>query len=127
VRRGVLPEALKEERKMNLNQNLSNSKIEGLKAGISDIMQGLVTLNKVLTMIQVPESAKYPDGRSQLHDSHVEAYKRHHGIHVECRDRFKVRLHDGHVQLWKEQKKAPSPMLQAALMRSGGRTRKEPR
>jgi hypothetical protein len=80
VRRGVLPEALKEERKMNLNQNLSNSKIEGLKAGISDIMQGLVTLNKVLTMIQVPESAKYPDGRSQLHDSHVEAFKRHHGI-----------------------------------------------
>jgi hypothetical protein len=83
-----------------MNANLSNEHINGLKAGIQDVMQGLMTLNKVLTMIQVPESAKWPDGRPQLHDSHVEAYKRHHGIHdshVECRDRFKASLHDSHV------------------------------
>ena len=38
----------------------------------------------------------------ELHDAHVDAFKRHfriHDSHVECRDRFKVRLHDGHVQL----------------------------
>ena len=35
-----------------------------------------------------------------LHDSHVTAYKRHHGIydsHVECHDRFQSSLHDSHV------------------------------
>ena len=34
---------------------------------------------------------------SPLHDSHVTAYKRHHGIqdsHVECYERFKASLHD---------------------------------
>ena len=37
---------------------------------------------------------------SPLHDSHVTAYKRDHGIqdsHVECRDRFQSSLHDSHV------------------------------
>ena len=37
---------------------------------------------------------------SPLHDSHVTAYKRHHGIHdahVECYERFKSSLHDSHV------------------------------
>jgi hypothetical protein len=91
-----------------MNVNLSNEQINGLKAGIQDVMQGLMTLNKVLTMIQLPESAKYPEGRSQLHDSHVEAYKRHHGIHdshVECRDTFKSGLHDSHVECWERHKK----------------------
>ena len=48
----------------------------------------------------------------ELHDAHVTAHKRHHGIHdshVECRDRFKAGLHDGHVQLWEEQKKSLDP------------------
>lgn len=64
-----------------MSANLSNEQINGLKAGIQDIMQGLLTVNKVLTMVQVPESAKYPDGRTELHDAHVQAFKRHHGIH----------------------------------------------
>jgi hypothetical protein len=54
----------------------------------------------------------------ELHDAHVEAYKRHHGIHdshVECRERFKAELHDGHVKLWKEQKGGGRPMLEAVL------------
>lgn len=53
---------------------------------------------------------------SPLHDSHVTAYKRHHGIqdsHVECRDRFKANLHDSHVQAWEqhEAKRKPKSSL----------------
>jgi hypothetical protein len=59
-----------------MNANLSNEQIDGLKAGIQDVMQGLLTLNKVLTMIQVSESAKYPGGRPEIYDAHVEAFNR---------------------------------------------------
>ena len=48
----------------------TENQISGLKAGINDIMQGLLTLNKVLAMNQIPESAKYANGRLALHDSH---------------------------------------------------------
>jgi hypothetical protein len=51
-----------------MSVNLSNEQISGLKAGIQDVMQGLLTMNKVLTMIQAPESAKFPEGRTELHD-----------------------------------------------------------
>jgi hypothetical protein len=55
----------------------------------------------------------------KLHDAHVTACKRHHGIHdshVECRERFKAELHDGHVQLWEEQK-GEARLMQEAFLR----------
>lgn len=42
---------------------------------------------------------------SPLHNAHVTAYKRHHGIHdshVECYERFKSSLHDSHVSRYFE-------------------------
>jgi hypothetical protein len=35
-------------------------------------MQGCMTLYKVLTMIQIHEAAKYPDGRPEHQSLHVE-------------------------------------------------------
>ena len=58
---------------VHVNQN----QLDGIKAGIAEIMQGCMTLNKVLTMIQIPESSKYPEGRLELHDSHVKAFNPH--------------------------------------------------
>ena len=71
----------------------TENQIDGIKAGISDIMQGCMTLNKVLTMMQIPEESKYPNGRpTVIHDSHVQCY-----------ERFKASLHDAHVQAYYEQ------------------------
>ena len=56
--------------------HVNQTQLDGIKAGIAEIMQGCMTLNKVLTMIQIPESSKYPEGRPELHDSHVEAFNR---------------------------------------------------
>jgi len=42
---------------------LSDEMLAGIKAGLNDIMQGCMTINKVITMYQIPESQKWPDGR----------------------------------------------------------------
>lgn len=66
-------------RQMQFTEN----QINGLKAGLSDIIQGCITLNKTLTMIRIPESAKFPEGKETiehavaLHDAHVRVHQEH--------------------------------------------------
>jgi hypothetical protein len=50
-----------DEQLVYVNQNQLN----GIRAGLAEIMQGCMTLNRVLTMIQIPESDKYPEGRPE--------------------------------------------------------------
>lgn len=42
---------------------LSEAQIAGIKAGLASIAQGCVTLIKVLSMAEIPEDDKYPEGR----------------------------------------------------------------
>ena len=48
---------------MSKSMQFSENQINGLKAGLGQIAQGCVTLIKVLSMSQVPETDKYPKGR----------------------------------------------------------------
>lgn len=50
---------MNESKQMQFNEN----QINGLKAGLSQVAQGCLTLIKVLTMSQIPETEKYPHGR----------------------------------------------------------------
>ena len=45
---------------------LSDEMLAGIKAGLNDIMQGCMTINKVITMYGIPESHKYPGGRKEV-------------------------------------------------------------
>ena len=52
-----------------------------LQLALQDVTQACLALHRVLTKVQMPEEVP------ELHDAHVEAFKRHHGIcdsHVEC-------------------------------------------
>jgi uncharacterized protein YwlG (UPF0340 family) len=50
--------------------HMNQSNLNEIKAGIAQIMQGCMTLNRALTMSQVPKPVV-------LHDAHVQAYNRH--------------------------------------------------
>ena len=53
---------------------LTENQITGIRAGLADIAQGCITINKTLAMAGIPESAKRP---TELHDAHVQAWERH--------------------------------------------------
>ena len=75
MRQGELPKALKEDSEMKHTQSgdvlahVSQSHIDDIKAGLAQIMQGCMTLNRALTMMQVPKPPV-------LHDAHVQEYYR---------------------------------------------------
>ncbi len=58
--------------------SVNQQQIDAIKSGLAEIMQGCMTLTRVLTLSQVPESATNRETPSSLkHDAHVQCYEQH--------------------------------------------------
>jgi len=60
---------MKQAQSGDLFVNVIQSNLNDIKAGLARIMQGCMTLNRALTMMQVPKPVIQ-------HDAHVQAYYR---------------------------------------------------
>jgi hypothetical protein len=71
---------------------MNKEQVVEVQHALQNIMQGCMTLNKVLTAFQIPESAikleREIEKKCCLRDAHVQAYKEH------------LALHDVHVRLY---------------------------